>query len=236
MMAGRIAIVCAMPQEIKPLVRKWRKVEERGLTFFEGEMAIAVAGGIGSAPAAMATMTLIAREQPTCVITVGLAGALRRDLRVGDVLWPRTIVNSATGKRFTSRWTESQGTLLSGRAIASAERKQQLREEFAADAIDMESAGVASIADSCGLPFYAVKAISDEVDFAMPPMNDFVDAEGKFHTAAFAVKLAFQPRWWGPMRSLARNGHRASVELCSAIEHQIEQIAKLHTGALTPQS
>jgi adenosylhomocysteine nucleosidase len=235
-MAGRVAIVCAITQEIKPLVRKWRKVQERGLTFFESEKAVAVASGIGSAPAALATMTLIAREQPTCVMTVGLAGALRRDLHVGDVLWLRTIVNAATGKRFTSHAPNSQGTLLSGKTIASAERKQQLREEFAADAIDMESAGVASIADSCGLPFYAVKAISDEVDFAMPPMNQFVDAEGKFHMAAFAGKMLFEPRWWGPMRALARNGHRASVELCSALEHQIEQIAKTHAGALTPQS
>ena len=36
-MAGRVAIVCAMEAEIKPLVRGWRKVRERGLTFFESD-------------------------------------------------------------------------------------------------------------------------------------------------------------------------------------------------------
>jgi nucleoside phosphorylase len=234
-MAGRVAIVCAMAQEVKPLVRKWRPVRERGLTFFESEKAVAVAGGIGSAPAALAAMTLVAREQPSCLFSVGLAGALRLDLHVGDVLWPKTVINVATGKRLTNRYAEAKGTLVSGRSIASEERKRALREEFYADAIDMEAAGVGSIADSCGLPFYVVKAISDEMDFPMPPMNDFVDTEGKFHTAGFVAKMLFRPAWWGPTITLARNGHRASAELCSAIEHQIEQFAKIQPGAFAPQ-
>lgn len=235
-MAGRVAIICAMSQEIKPLVRGWRKVRERGLTFFENDRAVAVASGIGSAPAAMAAMTLVAREQASCLISAGLAGALRADLHVGDVLWPRTVINAATGKRFVAQSSEAQGVLVSGRTIVSEGRKRELREQFGADAIDMESAGVASIADSCGLPFFAVKAISDEVDFPMPPLNEFVDAEGKFHTASFAMRMLLRPAWWGPTITLARNGHAASVELCKALEHQIEQFAKSKPGALTPQS
>ena len=235
-MAGRIAIVCAMSQEIRPLVRKWRKTRERGLTFFESEKAVAVAAGIGAAPAAMAAMTLVAREQASCLVSVGLAGALRRDLKVGEVLWPRTVINVATGKRFNTSYGEAKGILVSGRAIAGEDRKRELREEFIADAIDMEAAGVASIADSCGLPFYAVKAISDEVDFAMPPMNEFVDTEGRFHTLRFGARMLFRPGWWGPTLELARNGRRASVELCRSIEHQIEQITKSNAGAFAPSN
>lgn len=233
-MAGRIAIVCAMQQEIQPLVRKWRKVRERGLTIFESETAVAVAAGIGSAPAALAAMTLVAREQPSCLFSAGLAGALRSDLHVGDVLWPRTVINVATGTRYVT--LRGDATIVSGKAIAGEASKRALREQFGADAIDMEGAGVAAIADSCGLPFYAVKAISDEVDFPMPPMNEFVDGEGRFHLAGFALKTLFRPDWWGPAITLARNGRKASVELCSAIEHQIQQIAKINSGALAPQS
>ena len=72
-MAGRVAIVCAMEAEIKPLARGWKKVRDRGLTFLESDDAVAVAGGIGSAPAALAAMTLVAREHP--------AACFRRDLR-----------------------------------------------------------------------------------------------------------------------------------------------------------
>jgi len=235
-MAGRVAIICALSQEVKPLVRGWRKVRERGLTFFESEKAIAVAAGIGTAPAAMASMTLIAREQPSCLVSVGFAGALRLDLKVGEVLFPRTIVNVATGKRFSSYLYEAKGTIVSGRGIAGEERKRELREEFVADAIEMEAAGVASIADSCGLPFFVVKAISDEVDFPMPPMSEFVDTEGKFHTGKFVAKMLVRPKWWGPTWALARNSHVAAVELCKALEHHIEQFSKTEQGALKPQS
>ncbi|ABF40743.1 purine and other phosphorylase, family 1 [Candidatus Koribacter versatilis Ellin345] len=235
-MAGRVAIVCAMRQEVKSLVRGWRKVRERGLTFFESERAVVVVAGIGTAPAAMASMTLVAREQPSCLVSAGFAGALRRDLKIGDVLVPSTIVNVATGKRFTSQSPESGGTIVSGRSIAGEDRKRELREEFVADAIEMEAAGVASIADSCGLPFYAVKAISDEVDFPMPPMNEFVDTGGTFHAVKFGAKLLFRPSWWGPTRALARNSHKASMELCKALEHHIEQFSNHEQGALKPQS
>lgn len=235
-MSGRVAIIAAMPQELKPLVRHWRRVRDRGLTFFESENAVAIAGGIGTAPAALAAMTLVAREQPSCLVSAGLAGALRAEMKVGQVLWPCTVVNVATGKRFQSSYVEARGCLVSGRAIASEERKRALREEFGADAVDMESAGVASIAESCGLPFYAVKAISDELGFPMPPMNDFVDANGRMHLMAFAAMALVHPAWWGPSLTLAQNGHKASVALCKVLEHQIEQFAKSNPGVLAPPS
>ena len=234
-MAGRIAIVCAMTQEVQPLVRGWKKVRERGLTFFESDKAVIVAAGIGSAPAAMASMTLIAREQPCCLMSVGLAGALRDDLRVGDILWPGMVVNVATNRRFRTRNAEQNATIVSGKAIAGEQRKRELREEFQADAIDMEGAGVASIADSCGLPFYAVKAISDEVTFDMPPLNNFVDSKGQMHMVAYGMQAFMHPSWWEPTLALARNGKKASVELAKAVEHQIEQLVQEYSGACVPR-
>src|ERR1700761_8484865 len=136
-MPGRVAIVCAMAQEIGTLGRGRKKVRERGLTFFESDKAVLVVAGIGSAPAAMASMTLIAREQPCCLMSVGLAGALRDDLRVGDVLWPRIVINVATNRQFETRNSEGNTTIVSGKAIAGEKRKRELRDEFRADAIDM---------------------------------------------------------------------------------------------------
>ena len=100
----------------------------------------------------------------------------------------------------------------------------------------MEGAGVASIADSCGLPFYAVKAISDEMSFTMPPLNDFVEAKGKLHMFAYGMRALVHPAWWGPTLTLARNGHTAAVELCKAVEHQIEQLVTEYSRALAPRT
>ncbi len=234
-MSGRIAIVAALERELKPLVRSWRKVRERGLSIYESEHAVAVAGGIGSAPAAMAAMVLVAREQPCCLMSIGLAGALRDDLRVADVMVPNTVVNSVTGRRFTV--SGESGILLSGKVIADAAVKRELRTKFAADILDMEAAGVATVAESCGLGFKAVKAISDEVHFELPPMMEFVDAEGKFHTGKFVLCLLGRPSWWKGVFELARNGRKASLMLAKEVEHQIEQLrmSPAREGVVQPQ-
>ena len=190
-MAGRIAIVCAMAVEIKPLVRRWGKVRERGLTFFESEMAVAVVAGIGSAPAALAAMTLVAREQPSCLVSAGFVGALRRDLKVGDVLLAANGDQRRDGQALCFAGSvEAKGTIVSGRGLPARSGSASCANSSTRMPIDMEGAGVASIAESCGLPFYAMKAVSDEMDFPMPPMNEFVDTEGKFHIAGFAAEGA----------------------------------------------
>ena len=48
--------------------------------------------------------------------------------------------------------------------------------------VDMEGAAVAQVAKEHGLEFAAVKAISDDADFPMPPLNRFIDENGKFAT------------------------------------------------------
>ena len=67
--------------------------------------------------------------------------------------------------------------------------------KYGADVVDMEAAAVAQVARERGLEFAAVKSISDEADFEMPPMNRFID-DGKFDTRRFLVYVALHPRWW----------------------------------------
>jgi hypothetical protein len=59
-----------------------------------------------------------------------------------------------------------------------------------------------------------VKAISDELDFAMPPMNQFVDSDGNFTTASFMAWAAVRPGQWPGILRLARNSSRAIHALC----------------------
>lgn len=223
-MAGRIAIIAAMDRELKPLVRGWRKVRERGLTIYESEQAVAVAGGIGTAPAAMAAMVLIAKEQPSCLVSVGLAGAMRLDLATGDVITPGTVINGVTGKRFTIRG--GSGTLLSAKLIAGPEQKRELRARFMVDALDMEAAGIATVAESCGLPLFVVKTISDELEFELPPMMAFVDTEGKFHTGKFTMHLLARPAWWPAALRLARNSNKAAHALAADLTTRLPKIAR----------
>ena len=94
----------------------------------------------------------------------------------------------------------------------------------------MEAAAVARGAQSHGLQFKAVKAISDEHDFEMPPMERFIRHDGQFRTAAFAVFIAIRPWLWTKAARLARNSAKASDALCAWLSQQDRDLEKLENS------
>ena len=222
-----IAIVAAMEREVAPLIRKWqaRSFEHDGRRYklFEnGEVGL-ICGGIGAEPARRATEAIIQKMRPSCILSVGFAGSLDPELKVGKVLEPSTVINAGDGSR-----TETgcgKGTLVSIGMVAGREQKQKLRDAYSAVAVDMEAAAVAQGAGLRGVSFGALKAISDEADFAMPPVERFVGADGSFRSSRFALHVAVRPWLWGVTVELARNGARASQALCAALERHLSKRA-----------
>jgi hypothetical protein len=98
--------------------------------------------------------------------------------------------------------------------IASAEQKLKLGKAYGAHAVDMEGASVARAADAHGLPFVAIKSISDDVDFELPEMMPFF-RDGRFQAALFAFHVVFRPWLWPQVFRLARNTKLASENLCA---------------------
>ena len=86
----------------------------------------------------------------------------------------------------------------------------------------MEAAGVAEAAAAHNVPFVAIKSISDEAQFKMPPVGKFISADGAFRTAAFAMHVALRPRTWGAVAALAANSSLAAEKLCTALRSLIE--------------
>ena len=219
---SRIAIIVAMERELAPLVRGWKRstlnCDGRTLHIFASQEMIAVAGGIGCKNAEKAANAVVAQYHPEMLVSAGLAGALIRSLKVGSIVTPNVIVDAATGIEYrcaTGGDSIGGGILVSSGEVAGAEAKQKLVERFHALIVDMEAAGVARVAQQAGLSFRCVKAISDEADFVMPPLNRFVDADGKFQTGRFTAWAAFRPQYWPKITALARNSRRATEALCA---------------------
>jgi len=220
----RLAIVAAMEREVGPLLQGWRRREvpealndtARRTTIFDSDRGFLVIGGIGAKAAARAARLALELSQADVLISAGSAGALKPELRVGHVFRPATVVDAATGARFASQG--GAGTLVTSGAILGPQEKKEVASRFSADAVDMEAAAVAAVAQERGVAFLAIKAISDDLDFVLPPMGQFVDDEGGFHTARFVGYLALRPRWWGAVRRMAGDSKRAATALCAAIE------------------
>jgi len=215
-----IAVVAAMRRELAPLLRRVQGQRADGLEFFELESAVVVVGGIGRNAARRAAEAVVNRFNPTTLISVGVAGALTARLKVGDVVWGSEVVDAETGARF--RMTGGESVVVTVSSVSGPAEKRMLADHYEADVVDMESAAVAAVARERGIEFMAMKAISDELEFEMPLVAKFVDADGRFEIARFAAYVAIRPKWWSSVRQLGANSRTASVNLSHALEHLMQ--------------
>jgi nucleoside phosphorylase len=223
---SRVAIVAALEREVRALIRGWRVSEKeyggRNFRFFENADVVIVCGGIGAAAARRAAEAVLALYAPSVIYSVGFAGALAPGFSVGLVVQPQRVVNAADGSSVTLE--RGDGTLVSFGSVATPAQKVKLKESFAAQSVDMEAAAVAQAAEARGVNFAVVKVISDEFDFDFPSMEQFVDSEGRFLEARFAVFAAIRPWLWPKVARLAGNSNRASRALCGFLQNMLNQM------------
>jgi adenosylhomocysteine nucleosidase len=224
----KVAMVAALEREVRPLVKRWRTIEReyegRRFKFFESGQAVLVCGGIGVEAARRATEAVIALYEPELVQSVGFAGALDPALKVGEIFSPGRVIDARDGSSVETG--TGCGVLVSAASIAGAEQKGKLADAYGAQAVDMEAAAVARGAQARGMRFMAVKAISDERSFAMPPMECFVAGDGQFRAGKFVTFAAVRPWLWPRVIQLARNSARASGALCAELERYIKEPKK----------
>jgi adenosylhomocysteine nucleosidase len=218
---SKVAIVVALEREVRPLIKDWRDCEKesggRSFRFFEHGDFVVVCGGIGAEAARRAAEAVIASYSPALIYSAGFAGALEPRLKVGDIVQPRRVVNAGDGSSIDLAGVNpgrGEGVLVSFGSVASLEQKVKLRNSFAALAVDMEAAAVSRAAEARGVRFGVVKVISDEFDFNLPSMEQFVDGNGQFLEMRFAGFAALRPWLWPQVVRLARNSNRASRVLC----------------------
>lgn len=211
-----VAIIAAMPVELAPLLGSVQPQTVNGVDLFELTQTVVAVGGIGEKFARRAAEVAIDYAQPRVLVSAGIVGALSPKLKVGDVARIREVVDVATGQRYAT--TGGEWVLATSQDVSDAAEKHALLTKFGADVVDMEAAAVAQAAQDHGLAFAAVKAISDDAEFVMPPLNRFIDANGKFATRKFLVYVALHPRWWTTLGKIKANSELASRNLCDAVE------------------
>ena len=221
-MPKKFAIIAALDRELHQLIKSWPATIDQQHTFHESSYAVAVCGGIGAESARRAAEAVITKYSPELLISAGVAGSLVADLKVGATIFPATVIDSQDASRHETAIQHSPvGNTAVGRTIlitypevATAAQKQQLAKSYGAHAVDMEAAAVARAAQTHNLPFIAVKAISDDMNFEIPEMSRFI-SNGQFNTTRFVLHVALRPWLWLRVIRLARNTKIASENLCA---------------------
>jgi adenosylhomocysteine nucleosidase len=223
---SKLAIIAADLVEIAPWVKGWKHSQQvaqrHTVDIFESGDIVAGFAGMGPVPARIAADTIYKHSsgEISLMISVGYAGALKPTLKVADLLEPKEIICAADDTEIIN--SQGSGTLVSAGAVAGADAKKTMTQKYQADAVDMEAYSVADVARIYGIPFRAIKVISDEFDFPMPPMGRFIDDIGRFHQASFAIYSAMRPWIWGDVSRLAANSSKATKALCERLQHEID--------------
>lgn len=182
---GVEGIVCALPRELglwRERVRARRRVH--GLEVLELDAPLparAVVCGIGKVAAARGVAALCAvdggRAPLSRLWVVGTCGGLRSDLPVGTLVHCTSAVQADLGVR-DGRETQAdealrrvwqsvapgrEGRFLTAdRAVLSPLRRFRLSRAWPGPAVaDMETGAAAAFAAACGIPFAALRAVTD---------------------------------------------------------------------------
>jgi nucleoside phosphorylase len=269
-----IGIIVALPEEEAPIRRALRGIDREVIVARSGmgrECAARAAASlcIGTAHCDLPPVALL--------IAAGFSGALRPDLRPGDLVWADAVLHAAgpPGEPAISCWPvstpdhlgksaltpqpplpilgegelertatdsllpelgEGQGVRAVPRVhvgpivttddiLATAAAKRDLARRLSQEwhgppplAVDLESAGVAAVAAGRGIPFAAIRVISDGADEDLP--LDFARCSGKdgqIRRAALVAGLLRQPAALPALLRLGRNSRRAAERLAEYV-------------------
>jgi len=210
-----VTFICALPQEAKHL----RKLS----TIRDGRTKLLVSG-VGPRNAERVTRNLIETSKPSLVISTGVAGALSPTLRVGDVITASEVIDEATVSRFAcheySAFSTQHSALLSvSRMVTSVQEKKVLADKFGAVAVDMESAAIACTCAKHGVPFAAIRAISDTAEEVLPEVvTRFFDKKGRLRPGGVIMELLKQPSLIQVLRRLQTQTTTAGESLVRFLE------------------
>jgi adenosylhomocysteine nucleosidase len=215
------AIIAALPREVRTLVKGWRHRQLPGnISLYSDGHAVVACAGMGAHRAALAVEAALAAMPVTALISAGLAGACDINLQVGAIVRAGTVIDARTSEQFQA--SGGSTVLVSSGKIASILDKSQFFKLYRADAVDMEAAAVARLAQLHKLEFRAIKAISDEADFDVQGLARFATADGQFREKAFAVQTALMPWMWPKAIALGRNGSKALKTLTAALNAELD--------------
>jgi adenosylhomocysteine nucleosidase len=246
----RVAIIAAMPAELKPLVRGWVHEHRGGVDIwrwkFDGGEWVAGCAGAGVEAATRAFAEVERDGTVSSVISVGWAGALSEELEAGSTYWVSGVVDARTGERYRTESPRSQNRdplTSSGQAlghpdvllatspkVADEAEKRRLATAYGAELVDMEGAAVARLAAMRGVPFICLKGVSDALQDQLPDFNRFISERGQFRLVRFILFILIRPWYWPALMRMGENSRKAALGIR---ERLLENLQRIHEqGAL----
>ena len=217
----RIAIIAAMPGELKPLVHGWHHEKPNGVDLWrwrydEGEWVAACAGA--GTEAATRAFAEVENDGPiSSVVSTGWAGALTAEFAPGKAYDVSGVIHVRTGERFRCATGPEEVWLATSSKVADETEKRRLQSTYNAGLVDMEAAAIARLAAMRGIPFHCIKGVSDSLTARLPDFNSFIGPNGQFHTARFVLFAILRPWHWPALVRMGENSRKAAQNMAESL-------------------
>jgi len=216
----RTALIAALPGELKPIVRSWKHQRRKGVDLWQHrdeDLWVAACAGAGQAAATRAFAAIEEDAPIDLVFSLGWAGALTPNLAPGTAHNVAGVIDSSTGERFRCDAYAGDLWLVTSPKVADHSEKLRLASTYSAALVDMEAAAIARLAQMRGIPFYAIKAISDSLNAKLPDFTPFIASNGHFQTARFALYSLLRPSYWPSLIQMGENSRKASQSIAESL-------------------
>lgn len=216
-----LVLVASESREFSGLLRHAAQVERLAwpLQFARkaelGRRAVVmVAHGPGPKLAARAAEEAAVRvETVDGFVSIGYCGALDAELKTGSIV----VASEMNGQAISQPASDlpfTTGPVLSQDAVAcTVQQKSELR-RGGAIAVEMEAAGIASVARRRAVPFYCVRVVTDAASDALAlDFNQVRDRNGRFSRSRILAAACRQPGIVPELMKFQKTSKRASLAL-----------------------
>ena len=235
-----VGLVCALAMELAPFFERCEKVRSikgAGFRFRGGRLGAirvaAVESGPGLKAAEAATRVLIDGHAPAWILACGFAGALGEGMAVGDIAVASSICTLKGQEIDTPHGMTSDpaGRLHVGRFVTTdaivrtVAEKRALAARYDAMAAEMESYAVAAVCRTAGIPFMAVRAITDDLSADLPEeVHALLASSGARRLGAAVGSLWNRPESIKDMWKLRGTASTAAARLAPFLAGVVEQL------------
>lgn len=189
-----------------------------------GKRAVLVANGPGKKNALHAVEKVSERVPVGAVVSTGFVGGLNPELTVGQLFLAGSVLEFGRKVEYSVRLPECAESAATGRLITvdsvvqSAGAKAELH-KLGADAVDMEAVALAEFSQARQLPFYCVRAVSDDARTSFEvDLNATRRPDGTFSGWKIVAQAGLSRRRWRHLMDLKRASEVASRNLAAFLQ------------------
>jgi adenosylhomocysteine nucleosidase len=183
----RVGVLAPMKSELRSVVKAFalKPGSRNGVSVHTGTVGnadvVATTTGMGTALATRATERLLGLGEFDRVIVVGIAGGVGPSVDIGDVVIPEVVVDGTTGLEYRPAPIDApapRGTIVTSDDFVVDPNRLDALIADGVIAVDMETGSVAAACAARGVPWSAVRAISDRAEDGDAEMPGLAHSDG----------------------------------------------------------